>query len=161
VTGEHQASRSANDISIIDSLVSLPFSGQDTPPGKGDRWGGPSYHLAILWKSRGFWDDRSEDVIEAAEQEAEERHAAIAGILTGRWGAPETVELFPYLGFDHPDPNYVAPEPLLFLCGIAGTMQVWRSSGGDRWLGLAIGQADPEWPLWLVAAVGDSSSLAA
>jgi hypothetical protein len=40
-------------------------------------------------------------------------------------------------------------------------MQVWRLSGGDRWLGLAIGQADRELPIWLIAAVGDASSLSA
>jgi hypothetical protein len=158
--GEHQASGSANNhVSIIDSLVSLPFPGQHTPPTKTDRWSGPGYHLVILWKSRDFWDDRSEDVVEAAEQEAEERHAGAAGVLTGRWGASETVALFSYLGFD--DPDYVAPEPLLFLCGITATMQAWRLPGGDRWLGLAIGQTDPEWPIWLVAAVGDASSLPA
>jgi hypothetical protein len=35
---------------------------------------------------------------------------------------------------------------------------VWPLPSG-RWLALAIGQADPEWPFELLAAVGEASSL--
>jgi hypothetical protein len=39
-------------------------------------------------------------------------------------------------------------------------MQMWRLPNSERWIGLAIGQADPEWQFQLLAAVGEASSLA-
>jgi hypothetical protein len=146
-------------LSTIDSLLAAPFPDREERPGKEARWGGPGYHLAVLRQSQDFWDDRSEDVVEAAERELEQDLAAAAGTLAARWGSPETVNLWPYLGLDHPDPGFVAPQPLLFLSGVAGSMQGWRPAGSDRWLALTIGQADPEWPFQLLAAVGDASSL--
>ncbi|MFD3698845.1 hypothetical protein ACFWUZ_22315 [Streptomyces sp. NPDC058646] len=113
----------------------------------------------MLRESQDFWEDRSEEVVEAAERELEADLAALAEILTSRWGHPETVELWPYLGSEGPDPQHSAPEPLLFLCNVAGNMQVWRPPDSDRWLALAIGQADPEFPLQLLAAVGVASAL--
>lgn len=47
-----------------------------------------------------------------------------------------------------------------FLCGVAGEVRVWRLRGAGRWVGLAIGQADPEWPLQLLVAVGEACTLA-
>ncbi|MFI8103040.1 hypothetical protein [Streptomyces sp. NPDC086023] len=66
------------------------------------------------------------------------------------------MDLRPYLGFDHPDPEYRAPEPLALLSGLAGGMEVWRPPGTERWLALAVGQADPEFPVQLLAAVGEA-----
>ncbi|MFF3787719.1 hypothetical protein ACFYY7_41600, partial [Streptomyces sp. NPDC001933] len=63
------------------------------------------------------------------------------------------------LGLDDPGPNPPAREPLSFLCGVAGSMQTWRLPNSDRWVGLAIGQADPEWQFQLLAGIGDPSSL--
>ncbi|MFD9499722.1 hypothetical protein [Streptomyces sp. NPDC060035] len=90
-------------------------------------------------------------------------------MLTDRWGEPETVDLWPYLDMGGP-----APEPMGQLCNLAGSMQVWRLPPGgrkserngerqggrsERWLGLTVGQADPEFPIWLLAAVGEAGTL--
>ncbi len=146
-------------LSAVDDLVARPFPEQKRQPGKGGKWGGPGYYLGVLRESQDFWDDRSEEVVEAAERELEADLAALAGSLTSRWGRPETVELWPYLGLDDPDPQHSAPEPLAFLSTVAGSMRVWRLPDSDRWLALAIGQADPEYPLQLLAAVGVASAL--
>ncbi|MFF3071930.1 hypothetical protein ACFVSN_00810 [Kitasatospora sp. NPDC057904] len=146
-------------LSIIDELSALPFPEQEGKPEKGDGWSGPGFHVAVLRESRDFWDDRSEEVVEAAEKELEADLDALAAALTARWGSPATVDLWPYLGFDHPDPEFVAPEPLGFLCNLAGSMQLWQPPSSDRWLALAIGQGDRELPFQLLAAIGGASSL--
>ncbi|WP_330296360.1 hypothetical protein [Streptomyces sp. NBC_00503] len=158
---DYSLSAGAGDahLSAVDGLIALPFPEQELRPGKEGRSGGPGYHLAVLRESRDFWDDRSEQVVEAAEQELEADLVALSKSLTSRWGRPETVELWPYLGFDDPDPQYSAPEPLALLSNVAGSMQVWRLPDSARWLALAIGQADPEFPLQLLAAVGVASTL--
>lgn len=157
---QHQGPVSAGDqLSIIDSLVTRPFPEREEKPGREGRWGGPGYHVAVLRESRDFWEDRSQEVVEAAERELEEDLAEAARTLTGRWGSPDIVDLWPYLGFDRPDRDLAAPQPLLFLSCVASTMQVWRPADSGRWLALAVGQADPEWPFQLLAAVGEASSL--
>ncbi|KDN86833.1 hypothetical protein [Kitasatospora cheerisanensis] len=72
-----------------------------------------------------------------------------------------SVDLGPYLGFDHPDPECYAAEPLGFLCNVAGSMRVWPLPCGDRRLAPAVGQADPEFPFQLLAAVGEASNFPA
>ncbi|MET9697832.1 hypothetical protein ABZY31_13025 [Streptomyces sp. NPDC006529] len=146
-------------LSIIDELTALPFPEEEGKPGTDGGWGGPGYHVAVLRESRDFWDDRSEEVVEAAEKELEDALVALTVALTALWGGPTMVDLWPYLGFDHPDPEFVAPEPLGFLCTVAGSMRLWQPPSCGRWLALAIGQADPELPFQLLAAVGESSSL--
>lgn len=146
-------------LSIIDELSALPFPGQEGRPGRGRGWGGPGYHVAVLRESRDFWDDRSEETVEAAEKELEADLDALAAMLTHRWGAPTTVDLWPYLGFDNPDPEFMAPEPLGFLADVAGSMQMWQPPSPGRRLALAIGQADRELPFQLLAAIGEAPSL--
>ncbi|MER5996875.1 hypothetical protein [Streptomyces viridosporus] len=158
---QHQSAGPADEqLSIIDNLSSLPFPEVEGRPGPDGQWGGPGFHLAVLRESRDFWEDRSTKIVEAAEQELEANLAALAVILTKRWGAPEAVDLWPYLGLDDPDPDVTTREPLSFLCSVAGSMQMWRLPNSERWIGLAIGQADPEWQFQLLAAVGEASSLA-
>ncbi|CAL9611112.1 hypothetical protein [Streptomyces sp. enrichment culture] len=158
---QHQsAGHTDEQLSIIDNLSSLPFPEVEGRPGPDGQWSGPGFHLAVLRESRDFWEDRSPEIVEAAEQELEADLAALAVILTQRWGAPEAVDLWPYLGLDDPDPDVTAREPLSFLCSVAGSMQMWRLPNSERWIGLAIGQADPEWQFQLLAAVGEASSLA-
>ncbi|MET8854589.1 hypothetical protein [Streptomyces sp. NPDC004579] len=147
-------------LSIIDTLIAQPF-----PEGKGhtrseNGWGGPGFHIAILRETQDFWEDRSPEVVEPAEQELEVDLTSLTGILTERWGDPATVDLGRYLGLDDPDyPNTEpAPEPLLSLCGYAANLLVWRIPSTGRWLGLTIGQGDPELPIQLFAAVGQESS---
>jgi hypothetical protein len=145
-------------LSIIDSLRSLPFPEEEGRPGADGQWGGPGFHLAVLRESRDFWDDRSTETVEAAEQELEANLTALAVILTKRSGAPQAVDLWSYLGLDDPDPDVTTREPLSFLCSVAGSMQMWRLPNSERWIGLAIGQADPEWQFQLLAVVGEACS---
>ncbi|MFB7618811.1 hypothetical protein [Kitasatospora sp. NPDC056181] len=160
MSSQHGAAGSADDqLSIIENLIDLPFPRQDENPGREGGWSGPGYHLAVLRESQDFWDDRSEEVVEAAEQELEVDLVVLTATLTGRWGSPTSVDLWPYLGFDHPDPDYTAPEPLVFLSNVAGSMQVWQRPSTGRWFALTIGQADPEFPFQLLAAVGEAASL--
>ncbi|MBO8185114.1 hypothetical protein [Streptomyces spirodelae] len=160
---QHESASPTDDqLSTIDSLCTLPFPEQEGKSGKDGRWSGPGYHMAVLRESQDFWDDRSEEVVEAAERELEADLAVLAATLTDRWGSPQVVDLWPYLGFDTEathDPDSVTPEPLLFLSGVAGDMRMWRLPDSGRWIALTIGQADPEWPFQLLAAVGETSAL--
>ncbi|MEV7388330.1 MULTISPECIES: hypothetical protein [unclassified Streptomyces] len=157
---QHQSAVSISDqLSIVDSLSALPFPKQEGRPGKDRRWGGPEYHLAVLRESQDFWDDRSEDVVEAAQRELEADLAVLVATLTSRWGSPEMVALWPYLGLDTTEADFVAPQPLGFLSSVAVSMHMWRLPNSERWIALAIGQADPEWPFQLLVAVGEASAL--
>ncbi|MFD8749754.1 hypothetical protein ACFV0O_02015 [Kitasatospora sp. NPDC059577] len=157
---QHRSTGLTDDqLSIIDELSTLPFPKREGRSEKDRSWGGPGYQVAVLRESQDFWDDRSEEIVEAAEQDLEADLAALTAVLADRWGDPATVDLWPYLGFDNPDPEFVAPEPLGFLCNVAGSMRVWRLRPSGRWLALAIGQADREFPFELIAAVGEASLL--
>jgi hypothetical protein len=133
--------------SIVDDLFSLPFPRDETP----DRSGGPGYHLRVLRASQDFWDDRDEEIVEAAEEEIDAAFQALVTALTARWGDPETIDLEPYLWSEDP-----APEPIIRLCQLSGSMLVWRRPEAGRWLALTVGQADPEFPIELLAAVGEA-----
>jgi hypothetical protein len=134
-------------LTIIDALLALPFPVKDTR--EGSRRGGPCFHLDVLQASQDFWDDRSEEIVEAAQAEIDAAFRRLAAALTARWGESQTVDLEPYLrGEDQ------APEPMDQLCLVSGEMFVWRPLGGGRWVALAVGQADPEWPIELLVAVG-------
>ncbi|MFK0191742.1 hypothetical protein [Kitasatospora sp. NPDC090308] len=146
VPSQHRAEGSADGrLSITEVLIDLPFPRQEESSGR------PGFHLAVLRENRDFWDDRSEETTEAAEQGLESDLAVPAATLTGRWGRPTSVDLWPYLGLDRPDLDCTAPEPLSFLSGAAGSMQVRRLPVADRWLASTIGQADPEFPFQLRA----------
>ncbi|MFG2296318.1 hypothetical protein [Streptomyces sp. NPDC048603] len=154
---QHLACSAEALLRVVESLHAMPFP--HTEEKAGDRWSGPGYRVAVLVESQDFWQDRSSESVEEAEESIEADLAGLAALLTERCGAPEAVDLGPYLGFDNPDPDFQAPEPMGFLCGLAGSMQVWRPPASDRWIALAIGQADPEWPLQLLAAFGEGSAL--
>ncbi|MEU1483894.1 hypothetical protein [Streptomyces sp. NPDC005752] len=152
------ATTTADRLARIDSALTLPFpAGQESEDG-GGRSSGPGHHLLILRASQDFWDDRSPELVEPAEQEIEDEFSRLATALSERWGEPETVDLWPFLERDDAGAGTV-PEPMGQLCNLAGSMQVWRVPGGTRWLGLAVGQADPEFPIWLLAAVGETAVL--
>ncbi|MFF0392832.1 hypothetical protein ACFYS8_29630 [Kitasatospora sp. NPDC004615] len=145
-------------LSLIDELSARPFPEHEERPGTAGGWGGPGYRVAVLRESRDFWEDRSAETVDAAEEELAADLDALATVLTARWGSPRTVELWPYLGFDHPDPEFVAPEPLGFLSNVAASMRLWQPPSSGRWLALAIGQADRELPFELIAAFGEACS---
>ncbi|WP_327117143.1 hypothetical protein OG206_17675 [Streptomyces sp. NBC_01341] len=152
-------------IALIDDLLARPYPAGEESEDSGVRSSGPGHHLLILRASRDFWDDRSPELVEPAEQEIEADFSVLATALSERWGEPETVELWPFLDDDPRDEDGTgtgpAPEPMGQLCNLAGSMQVWRVPGSTRWLGLAVGQADPEFPIWLLAAVGEVEALPA
>ncbi|MFG2340574.1 hypothetical protein [Streptomyces yangpuensis] len=158
---QHRSSDHVSEqLSIIDGLSLRSFPEEEGRPGASGRWSGPGFHLAVLRESQDFWEDRSIEIVEAAERELEADLSALSDVLTARWGVPEKVELWPSTGVDDPDhPNTPPREPLGFLRGVAGSMQVWWLPNSDRWVGLAIGQADPEWQFELLAGIGDATSL--
>ncbi|MFF5212936.1 hypothetical protein [Streptosporangium sp. NPDC000396] len=144
-------------LAIVDDLLVLPFPAMDTreSPRKdtwqGYRSSGPGYHVYVLQASQDFWDDRGEEIVEAAEQEIDATLQVLVTALTTRWGAPETIDLWPYLESEGP-----APEPMITLCQLSGEMLVWRRPEAGRWVALAVGQADREFPIVLLAAVGET-----
>ncbi|MEU9974277.1 hypothetical protein [Streptomyces sp. NPDC051014] len=151
------ADHTDDQLSILDGLIHRPFPDEEGRPDANGQWGGPGFHLAVLRESQDFWEDRSTEIVDAAEEELAADLAAPAVVLTGRWGAPEAIDLRPYLGLDDPDyPGNEAPEPLSYLCNVAVDMRVWRVPTAGRWLGLTIGQGDRELPFELLAAVGES-----
>ncbi|MDP9864323.1 MULTISPECIES: hypothetical protein [Streptosporangium] len=135
-------------LAVVDDLLALPFPGEGTREGR--RSSGPGHHVCVLQASRDFWDDRSEETVEAAEEEIDTALQALVATLTTRWGEPETIDLWPYLRGEDP-----APEPMITLCQLSGTMLLWRLETG-RWIALAVGQADPEFPIELLAAVAEA-----
>ncbi|WP_344238768.1 hypothetical protein [Actinocorallia libanotica] len=138
----------------VEELLALPFPREDT---RGEvRDSGPGYHVQVLQASRDFWDDRDEEIVEAAEEEIDAAFRALATALTARWGEPETVDLDPYLWSEEP-----APEPLGRLSMLSGRMLVWRRPVPGRWVALAVGQADREFPIELLAAIGEEHHLPA
>lgn len=134
-------------LAIVDGLLALPFPAEETQDG--DRSSGPGHHLRVLQASRDFWDDRGEETVEVAQEEIDAALRALVTALTARWGGPETIDLEPYLWGEDP-----APEPLSRLCLLSGEMLAWRMPAAGRWVGLAVGQGDPEFPIELLAAVG-------
>ncbi|MEV6105140.1 hypothetical protein AB0M28_10550 [Streptomyces sp. NPDC051940] len=148
----------ATRIALVDRALTLPFPDGDDH--QGVRWSGPGHHLLTLHRTRDFWEPDGPDDRELAEEEIEEVRAAVTAAVTDRWGLPVDVDLFPYLGcdWDLQPPEHV-PEPVAQLCNQAGSMRLWQPPGTDRWLGLAVGQADTEFPLELLAAIGGPDSL--
>ncbi|MFC8723503.1 hypothetical protein, partial [Kitasatospora sp. NPDC057198] len=123
-------------------------------------WGGPGYHLLVLQETRDFWDGRGSEVVEPAEREIEDALRALAALLTARWGAPETLDLWPPDRVGLAGTAAARPEPLGFLSMLSGSVLLWRLPGSARWVGLSVGQADPEFPVLLLLAVGEVAVLA-
>lgn len=139
-------------LAIIDDLLALPFPTKDIR--EGCRSSGPGFHVYVVQASQDFWDDRGVEIVEMAQVEIDNSFEALATALTARWGEPHTVDLEPYLwGEDR------ALEPMNRLCQLSSEMFVWQPQGADRWVGLAVGQGDPELPIELLLAVGEVASL--
>lgn len=139
----------ASHRAAVDRLLAAPFA--EIEDRDGAEWSGPGFRLAALLESRDFWEVRDPDVVDAEERRVEAALDMLAAALTNTWGAPTTVELWLCSETDLPDP--AAPGPLGFLASVASELRVWQPSV-DRWLGLTVGQADPELPVRLLALVG-------
>jgi hypothetical protein len=127
----------------IDELLDRAFPAEFVRISGG--FSGPGYHLLRLQFSQDFWDVPDLELIEAAFAEMEADLDVLANGLIDRWGRAEEVELWEYA------PG--GPEPLTTLAQSAPKLWAWRP-GGDRFVALAIGQADKELPVELWAAVG-------
>ncbi|MEV5606416.1 hypothetical protein AB0L33_33795 [Streptomyces sp. NPDC052299] len=142
-------------ISTIDSLAVQPFPEVTYVDASGE--GGPEHHVRVLQVSRDFWDDDDGQVWVEADAELRARLDDLAARLTDRWGSAFVVDLGPYLSASCEGES--VPEPLDYLSQQAVSMQVWPLPDNDRWLALALGQADKELPLILFAAVGRAPAL--
>ncbi|WP_089328613.1 hypothetical protein [Actinomadura meyerae] len=132
---------------IVDELLARSFPREEEHDG--DRSSGPSYHVQVLCASQDFWEDRSEEIVEAAEAEIEAARQGLTEVLTARWGNPEPFDLWPL----EEDP---APEPIDQLSMLSTRMHLWRHATPDRWVALLVGQQDAEFPIELLAAVSDA-----
>ncbi|MFF4344041.1 hypothetical protein ACFY00_29435 [Kitasatospora sp. NPDC001540] len=146
----------AGRLTVVERLCALPFPAEVGRYWAPEGWGGPGFHLLVLQETRDFWDGRGPEVTGPAEQEVEDAEQALAALLTARWGPPESVGLRKYADTTDPDP---LPEPLDFLGMLSGGVRLWRLPGTVRWVGLSIGQGDPELPIQLLLAVGEVSAL--
>ncbi|MFD8288169.1 hypothetical protein ACFV2B_08040 [Streptomyces lavendulae] len=163
----HRTCSAEELLRTVEYLHALPFPQQEERAG--DRWGGPGHHLVVLVESQDFWEDRATELVEEAAEGVEADRAALAELLTLRWGAPVVIGLDPFQGSDGSGAGTDAefdfgfdaeePEPIGFLSGVTSEVWVWRPDGSGRWVGLAVGQADAEWPLQLLAASGEVSAL--
>ncbi|WP_406229574.1 hypothetical protein [Nocardia sp. NBC_01009] len=133
---------------IVEGLLTLGFPTEDARDG--NRSSGPGHHVCVLRASQDFWNDRSEEVVEAAEEEIGAAFQELVTVLTARWGGPEAIDLGPFLWCEGP-----VPEPISRLCGLSGEMLVWRQPEAGRWVALTVGQGDPELPIELLVAVGE------
>ncbi|YCK37992.1 hypothetical protein ACNF49_29255 [Actinomadura sp. ATCC 39365] len=145
-------------LAALDALLARPFpQTEERESASPDVWegyrsSGPDHHVCYLVASRDFWDDRGEEVVEAAQAEIDAALQELVTALTRRWGAPRVVDLWRRAETEDP-----APAPLDELGQLTDTMLVWRRPDADRWVALAVGQADPEFPVLLLAAVGETS----
>ncbi|HEY8480559.1 MAG TPA: hypothetical protein VIL71_12070 [Spirillospora sp.] len=140
----------ADQVAVVDDLLTAPFHDQRTWTQGG--YSGPGHHVVVLEASQDFWESRDVEVVEAAEAQIEAALQALVEVFTARWGMPSRVDLGPYLWSEDP-----APEPMLQLSALSLEMLVWWPPETGRWVALSVGQADPEFPIELRAAVADAS----
>ncbi|MET9468745.1 hypothetical protein ABZY44_28925 [Streptomyces sp. NPDC006544] len=143
---------------LIDGLATRPFSETVFQDATGD--GGPDHLIRVLHRSRDFWDAEDLQVWEQVDAELSACLDALIAVCTARWGDPLVVDLWAGCGDEYgDDAGDDVPEPLRTLGQVTTSMHAWPLPGGDRWLGLALGQADKELPMELLAAVGLPASL--
>ncbi|WP_455359542.1 hypothetical protein [Streptomyces sp. SYSU K21746] len=109
---------------------------------------GPGYHLAELSTSEEFWEDDGTGRAAAEDQYAAEC-AALAQVLSVRWGEPQVFSLWSLLvrGTE----GEQIPEPWDQLSGTVAHVHLWRVE--ERWLALGVAQWDRELPFQLIAAI--------
>ncbi|MBL7259884.1 hypothetical protein [Paractinoplanes lichenicola] len=122
------------------ALVRKPFP--EGAYGRRAAFGNVDHHVVRLSASQEFWEDRSEEVVGPARAAIEREHDLLARALSQRWGPAETVQL-------DDDGGAVAA----FFGDGAETMLAWSCPEFDRWVGLAVVQADAELPYELFAGV--------
>lgn len=120
-----------------------------------DVFGAPDFHGVALRSSRDFWDGRSTEVWEAADQDIEDARAALIGRLTERWGSPLTLDASPFL---FPEQESVAPV-LSHLANWGDAAQAWLLPATEHFLAVAVCQSDTEFPLELTAIVGRAADI--
>ncbi|MFF9981122.1 hypothetical protein [Streptomyces erythrochromogenes] len=139
---------------LIDSLAVRPFSETVFQDATGD--GGSEHLIRVLHRSRDFWEAEDLQVWEQVDAELSVCLDALIAVCTARWGEPLVVDLWA----GHWDgAGTDVPEPLCTLRQVTTYMHAWPLPGVDRWLGLALGQADTEFPMELLAVVGLPAAL--
>lgn len=142
----------------VERLLAAPYPAAFRTASGDSAGGGPDHHLATLRAGQDFWESRDEELVEAAEQVLAADAAALAAALSTAWGPAEVLDLEPFLGLDGEDGATESAEPLARLCALAGELLLWRRPGG-RFVGLTVGQEEPELPLCLLVAVGECGAL--
>lgn len=140
---------------LIDGLALRPFPETVFQDATGN--GGPDHLVRVLHRSRDFWDAEDPQVWEQVDAELSACLDALVAVCTARWGDPLVVDL--WAGYEDGSGDEDVPEPLCTLSHVTTSMHAWSLPGGDRWLGLALGQADTELPMELLAAVGTPTAL--
>lgn len=143
-------------LSTVERVVGSPFA--PSPFSDGFLAGGPDHHLVVLAMSRDFWEDRSTEVVEAAEEEIEARGDELTAALDARWGPHSVVDLRPWE--DVLLEGGAVAEPFASLLEAFRDLRVWRLPGSGLWFGLTLVQHDPELEIMLVGVVGGESALA-
>ena len=142
-------------LAAVDDALIRPFPAQRQKHETGVST--PVQHEVILQCSQEFWEERSDELFEAAEAEVEKGRQEFARELAVRWGVPETLALEPY--FRATNVGLPIPEPLAYLGSTYATdALLWRRQRQGRWLALSILKHDTELPFVLVAMVGDLDS---
>ncbi|SEK25346.1 hypothetical protein [Streptacidiphilus jiangxiensis] len=139
-------------LAAIDALLARPFPGTASRDGLS----GPTHLIETLRETEDFWDDPFHVAATAALTELEVELDALAAALTVRWGEACDVDLWSHLRVSVEEGSH-PPEPIDYLSQYATSLRVWTPPGSPRWIGLTIGQGDPELPLQLFAAVGTAS----
>jgi hypothetical protein len=135
----------------VDALLRKPFA--ESAYGRRAAFGDVDHHVVRLSASREFWEDRSEEVVDPAREAIEREHDLLARALSERWGPGAVVQLW-----DGGPPPHFDDAVADFFCNWTGVMLAWACPELDRWVGLAVTQADPELPFELFVGVSSGVS---
>ncbi|MER6995992.1 hypothetical protein [Streptomyces sp. NPDC000410] len=138
----------ARHLATIDLLRSRAFPARSGRSDVGDS--GPGFHTAELSTSEDFWEDRSH--MDLVEEQYEAEREALAALLTGRWGEPQTVSLSSL--FTRSSEGEEIPQPWDFLSACVPDVHLWRVDG--RWVLLGVSKWDTELPYQLLAVVTET-----
>ncbi|WP_354643475.1 hypothetical protein [Kitasatospora camelliae] len=156
MTKEARHCSAEHRMGVVRGLLAAAYAERDSRQPDGG-WSGPGYHLAVLGRTRDFWDSPGPALVEACARGIEAERDTLAALLTEHWGEPRTLDLRPYL---RPlDIETAAPAPLPFLARLAAELRLWLPGGAGRFVALTVGRADAESSFELLAAVGELTAL--
>lgn len=139
----------ADHVATVELLCAREFPAQQAR--SGSVVSGPGYHWAELSTSESFWEDDGSRRDEA-EAQYEAECDAVALILGGRWGEPQTFGLGSL--FERSCEGEDIPEPWNRLSNSVPYLHLWHVEG--RWIGLGVSQWDTELEFQLVAVITET-----